>query len=654
MSEIENKLKQVFGFDGFRPGQQQVIDQLLAGHSAAAVFPTGAGKSLCYQLPALLLPHITLVVSPLIALMKDQVDALSARGIAARQLDSTLTLEEYREVMAGVRSGAIRILYVAPERFNNERFREAMRGIPISLFAVDESHCISEWGHNFRPDYLKLAGYAKEFAAKRVLALTATATEKVLDDICRGFNIAPAHTVRTGFYRSNLHLLMEPVSATERDNRLHELITTRPRGATIVYVTLQKTAVDVAERLQQAGLPARAYHAGMKNADRSDIQEWFMGGADPIVVATIAFGMGIDKADIRYIYHYNLAKSLENYAQEIGRAGRDNLVSICHTLVCPEDLRVLENFVYGDTPSEGAIRRLLETLFSEEVEFDISISDLSYMLDIRQLVLRTLLTYLELEELLKGGTPFYANYQFKPILSSTEILGKFEGARRQFLGNVFRQAEKSRTWFHIDPSQCAINLNSERERVVRALDWLGENQMLEVKVAGVRLRYQRLKTPEDIPGLARQLHQRMLNRERDEIHRLGQVLELAAVDGCQTAMLATHFAEPFVRQCGHCSWCIGGTQTIPAIEDKQPPEDLANTLQGHLLDLDLNKRQLLNDPRQIAGFLCGVASPQGSRARLSQHPLFGVAQGVPFARMLNWARGVLRFLSVLLVPCPGY
>jgi len=191
VSSLQSKqvLKEKFGFDNFRPGQEEVINYLMAGRSSAAVFPTGGGKSLCYQLAALLLPGLTLVVSPLIALMKDQIDQLKKLGVAAERLDSTLTAEQYRDTMSEVRSGRLRILYVAPERFNNERFREVIQRIQVSLFAVDEAHCISEWGHNFRPEYLKLAGFGKMCGAERILALTATATPKVLEDICKGFGI---------------------------------------------------------------------------------------------------------------------------------------------------------------------------------------------------------------------------------------------------------------------------------------------------------------------------------------------------------------------------------------------------------------------------------------------------------------------------------
>ena len=311
MSRWRDSLVEHFGFDAFLPGQETVVEQLMAGHSSAAVFPTGAGKSLCYQLPAMLLPGLTLVVSPLIALMKDQIDQLKARGLAAERLDSTLDADAYRAIMNGVRNGSLRMLYVAPERFNNERFRGSLARSRISLFAVDEAHCISEWGHNFRPDYLKLAGFAKRYRAERILALTATATPRVQDDICRGFEIAPECLVGTGFHRPNLELRTLPVTAAARDGALEQRLSDRPLGSTIVYVTLQRTAEEVAERLSQAGFSARAYHAGMSDENRSAVQDWFLASPDAVVVATIAFGMGIDKSNIRYVYHYNLAKSLE-------------------------------------------------------------------------------------------------------------------------------------------------------------------------------------------------------------------------------------------------------------------------------------------------------------------------------------------------------
>src|SRR5690625_3001700 len=326
---IYKTLKDTFGFDSFREGQEEAILKLLEKKSVLAIFPTGSGKSLCYQLTALHLDHLTIVVSPLIALMKDQVDFLKSRGIAAARLDSSLSPEEFREIHRDLRSGKLKLLYTAPERLSNERFVQQLHQLPIDLMVIDEAHCISEWGHNFRPDYLKLARLSRKLKVGRVLALTATATPEVAADIAKEFAIEPDAQIHTGFYRPNLELRATPCRADRRFNLLADGLKNRSGGPAIVYVTLQKTAEEVAEKLHKSGFEARAYHAGMKKEERVEVQEWFMQSKTAIVVATIAFGMGIDKSDIRYVYHYNLPKSLENYSQEIGRAGRDGEKSIC-------------------------------------------------------------------------------------------------------------------------------------------------------------------------------------------------------------------------------------------------------------------------------------------------------------------------------------
>ncbi|MFN2332948.1 MAG: ATP-dependent DNA helicase RecQ [Wenzhouxiangellaceae bacterium] len=627
-------LRQHFGFDTFKPGQREVVAHLLAGRSAAAVFPTGGGKSLCYQLPALALPGITLVVSPLIALMKDQIDALAARSIAAQRLDSTLSADDYREVMAKARSGQLRLLYVAPERFNNERFRQVLKSLRVSLFAVDEAHCISEWGHNFRPDYLKLAAFARAANADRVLALTATATPKVLDDICQVFEIDTDCAIRTDFYRSNLTLLLTPAKEPQRDGLLVDRLRQRPRGPTIVYTTLQRTAEQVAACLGQDGFPAQAYHAGMDSEKRTAVQDRFIGSDDGIVVATIAFGMGIDKSNIRYVYHYNLPKSLENYSQEIGRAGRDGQPAICETFACPDDLRVLENFIYGDTPTLEAVTAFIHEIFSLGKQFDISVFELSSAHDLRPLVTRTLLTYLELLGHIEGGTPFYSSYRFQPRLPSKDILARFGGERQQFLASVLRHARKARTWFDIDTHQAAIDLQVSRQRIVAALDYLGEQGMLELKTAGVRHRYTLLRQPEDLDALAAKLHRRTLKREASEISRLRQITALVEQNGCQVAALSAHFGED-CQPCGHCSWCLNGQTPAKLPKSTAPPID--EKAWREALKVRRDHPETLRDPRTMARFLCGVSSPWLSKGKLTGHPLFGALDQVPFAEILERA-----------------
>ena len=272
---IHKLLKQQFGFQTFGKGQEEVITKITNRESAIAIFPTGSGKSLCYQLPALTLPNLTLVVSPLLALIQDQLDFLRSKDISAVRIDSSLTREEEIEVMKGIKEKRHKILMISVERFKNERFRRFLKEIPISLMVVDEAHCISEWGHNFRPDYLKLPAYQKEFNIEQSLLLTATATPKVIEDMCRKFAIAKENVSITGFYRSNLNLQVMPVIQTDKNKKLANILSGKTEEASIIYVTLQKTAEDVAQFLSTKGIAATAYHAGLKNEMREDIQNRF-------------------------------------------------------------------------------------------------------------------------------------------------------------------------------------------------------------------------------------------------------------------------------------------------------------------------------------------------------------------------------------------
>ncbi len=638
MKRAQQLLSETFGFDQFLPGQAEVIEHLLAGRSALAIFPTGGGKSLCYQLPALTFEGVTIVISPLIALMKNQIDVLKSRGVPAERLDSTLSADETRAVMLGLRSGELRLLYVAPERFSNERFLQTLMHTKVSMFAVDEAHCISEWGHNFRPDYLKLARLARACRAERLFALTATAAPKVAEDICEGFGIPGECVIRTGFYRKNLTMLTTPITAADRDGVLLERLQRHPVGPTIVYVTLQKTSEEVAAYLASAGLPARAYHAGMKDEQRTEVQDWFMGSDDGIVVATIAFGMGIDKSNIRYIYHYNLPKSLENFSQEIGRAGRDGEISICEMFVCLDDVCTLENFAYGDTPSRNAIRDLVKEIFSFSGQFDLSLYELSRHHDIRQLVARTLLVQMELNGYLQELTPFYSRYQFQPLVSSSEILSRFEDERRQFLIAVFKQAHKAKTWFHIDLDEAAEAIDCPRDRIVRALDYLAEQGLLEVRAEGVRNRFSILRRPDNLDRLTDVLFQNALELERREVERIGQVIKLGSHDGCQVAHLAAHFGEKLSRLCGHCAWCLNGHQ--PARLLPAEPGTIDEGLWEQLLGVWQDQEEPIDDARALARFACGITSPRLTQTRLSRHLLFGCLANIRFEEVHRRAQTV--------------
>ena len=427
---MHNTLEQVFGYPQFRAGQEAAISAVLAGRSAAAIFPTGSGKSLCYQLPALLLPHLTLVVSPLLALMQDQLAFLQRHGIAAASIDSAQSRDEASAVMARAKAGELKILMISVERLKNERFRNFLQQVPISLLVVDEAHCISEWGHNFRPDYLKLPDYQRQFNIPQALLLTATATPNVIADMQVKFAIAESDVITTGFYRANLNLWVEPVTGAAKRQRLVQWMGERIGQPSIVYVTLQKTAEHIAQHLNQNGISANAYHAGLPHDQREGIQRQFMGGQLNCIVATIAFGMGIDKSDIRNVVHFDLPKSIENYSQEIGRAGRDGAPSECLVLANRDSLNVLENFVYGDTPELQGIRCVLDELREAiaEGQWEFMLLPLSDQSNIRQLPLKTLLVQLELRGLIAPRYAYFAEYRFKFLIEPDVLLAKFEAS----------------------------------------------------------------------------------------------------------------------------------------------------------------------------------------------------------------------------------
>ena len=627
-----------FGFASFRPGQEQVVEALLAGRSALAVFPTGGGKSLCYQLPALLLDGVTVVVSPLIALMKDQIDFLVRHGVDAARLDSSLGPDEARDVADRLQGGRLELLYVAPERFNNERFLAQLEGTKIALFAVDEAHCISEWGHNFRPDYLKLAVRAGELGAERVLALTATATPAVVADICKGFGIAEADAVVTGFYRPNLTLRTTPVPAEARDQLLIDRLRERPPGPTIVYVTLQRTALRVATLLAAAGLPARPYHAGMSAEERVAVQEWWTGSDRNVVVATIAFGMGIDKADVRYVYHLNLPKGLESYSQEIGRAGRDGAPSTCELFACLDDVPSLENFAFGDTPTQDALAGLLAEVFANDVgaQFDVAEYEVAARHDVRPLVLKTVLTYLELDGFLRQGTPFYAGYSLRPTSGSLDdVFAAFDPARAGFLRRLVASGKTGRIWTSIDPEWAAAELGEERSRIVAALGYLEQKALVELKPSDVRQRYTVLEHPESLSQLVEQLAERFDRREQAEIERIGRVLSLVTHDGCQVRALVAYFGETRAEPCGHCSFCLDGeAQELPKASPRPTPETVVDRRALEVLQAE--HPEALGEPRQRARFLCGITSPATTRAKLTREPLFGALADHRFADVLDW------------------
>lgn len=343
---LEKNLEKYFNFSEFRAGQKEIVEAILAGRDVVALMPTGGGKSLCYQLPAILSDKITVVISPLIALMKDQVDSLLARGIAATFINSSLDQNEIAARIADLRSGKAKILYAAPERFGNFEFKKLFSELPISLLAVDEAHCVSQWGHDFRPDYLEIKNYIRTLKKRPVVAaFTATATPEVKDDIIQRLELKNPQVFVRGFDRPNLKFFTQrDLKPRQREKEVLRVINSLA-GAGIVYTLSRKNAEELAKYLRENKIKAVAYHAGMSADKREKAQNDFMENKFKVIVATIAFGMGVDKADVRFVIHCGMPGSLEGYYQEAGRAGRDGEAAYCVLLHSKRDSSMHQFFI---------------------------------------------------------------------------------------------------------------------------------------------------------------------------------------------------------------------------------------------------------------------------------------------------------------------
>jgi len=354
-----------FGLDGFRPGQDHVIDAILSGRDTLCIMPTGGGKSLCFQLPTIAREGVTIVISPLIALMKDQVDSLLQRGIPATFINSTLGLDEQQSRIADMVGGKYKLVYIAPERLRSSSFMRSVQRTKIQLLAVDEAHCISQWGHDFRPDYARLGRFRERLGNPQTVALTATATSLVQDDISKILKFDNPAKFVTGFARTNLTLSVKsPKGNVEKDQELVRFLKSHP-GCGIIYASTRKSCEQLIELLsEEIDRSVAFYHAGLPIDMRRKVQEQFMSGEIEIIVATNAFGMGIDKADLRFVVHYNLPGSIEAYYQEAGRAGRDGKPSECLMLYSYQDKFIQEFFIENSYPSKETVREVYSYLCS--------------------------------------------------------------------------------------------------------------------------------------------------------------------------------------------------------------------------------------------------------------------------------------------------
>ncbi|KZT30636.1 ATP-dependent DNA helicase [Neolentinus lepideus HHB14362 ss-1] len=642
MDKAREVLRETFGFPSFRLSQEEVIKRLVVdSENALVLYPTGGGKSLTYQVPALCLDGLTLVISPLIALMRDQVEALRSRGVKAANLDSTLNAETTAWVKSEVLSGALKILYVAPERLNNESFIDMMSRVKISLLAVDESHCISQWGSSFRPEYLKIARFAEEQDVERVLCLTATATKGVAEDICKSFLIDPvAGVFRTPVYRPNLSFRV--AIAKDMDSKINQLfpLVKERTGPAIIYVTLQRHAEEAAAKLKDHSIDALVYHAGLPSDERERVQNDFMQKPDAVVCCTIAFGMGIDKANVRLVAHLFMPKTLENYSQEVGRAGRDGLPSTCLMFLSAPDIPALEGFARGDTCAEKDLQLWVHEVAAKapaaDGTLDFNLYQQSKEYDIRSNVLNLCYAQLELDyNYLRAVTPFYSVYTLSQRTATgwNKVLSDTSDAAKAIKGSWI---PKRGGGHEVDVVNAASRYGVDRAALAKKVsDWEFDGSVVS-KPSQVRMRYQVLnplpRTSASIEELVKKMYVRMVAREEEAVQKLREVIKFATDDDCLAHTLASYFGDVESvpnGMCGTCTFCstAEAVEFMPTVVTIPDPRKIRA-----ILDACPER----DDPRLLARMAFGITSPRLTVGKWStSHELFGSMGDVDFDALVK-------------------
>jgi len=561
-SEALQALNETFGFADFREGQEEVIASILARQDVLAVMPTGSGKSLCYQLPALLFRGITLVVSPLIALMKDQVDALVRRGIAASFINSALSLDHQQQRIAQMREGQLRIVYVAPERFRNRRFMEAIRGCVVSLIAVDEAHCVSEWGHDFRPDYLRLKEAIAWLQRPCVAALTATATPDVRRDIVDQLGLEHPAVFVTGFDRPNLDFRVQEVSGEPEKLEAIRALLQRGMNRGIIYAATRKNVERVTAELQSAGYRIGSYHAGLELDLRKQTQERFMSGHLPMVAATNAFGMGIDKADLRFIVHYDVPGSLEAYYQEVGRAGRDGQPATCLLLFNFADTFTQEFFIEGSCPPLDLIHEVYQTICrfrTDDIEVTVrELAEIASHKKANEMAVASSLKLLEKAGYIERGTEGHHQGRItllEPSDKLREPAVAAKGIQRNILDyclDVLRGKQGEPR--SVDLEDMAGDLDVTDEHLRRGLSALHQLRRLAY-VAPFRGRG--LRVLQRVPVNRLELNYSAVERRGQfERRQLRKMVDYAYSRSCLRRFILEYFGESVSHlQCGNCSSC---------------------------------------------------------------------------------------------------
>jgi ATP-dependent DNA helicase RecQ len=616
-----------------RPAQLQLIERSLAGQSSLGVMPTGSGKSLTYQAASALLDGTVLVVSPLISLMRDQVEK-AREVVRVARLDSTLDRREASDVLRVLARGEVDLLYVAPERLANERFLAALGRIRVPLLAVDEAHCISAWGHDFRPDYLRLPILRADLGNPPVLALTATAPPTVQADIRATLGLPDDGLVNTGARRPNLALRAE--APQDRDRRLLDLVRADPSAPTIVYALRQADTARLAALLDQAGVVAKPYHAGLDPEIRAETQDAFLRDDIACVVATIAFGMGVDKPNVRRVIHAHSPRSLEGYVQEVGRAGRDGAPAEGVLLYDESDLPALANFVEAKVPTEEQVRGALNAAFTSKETADVvafnpyTVGD---QFDMDAVAIRTLFARLELRGIVRALTPAYDTYQL-PLAHDVEATASALGERD---GEVWRalmtQAKRGRVWQTLQLRDAAKAADVPIASAVSIMRRADEEAGAEIKPSGVLQRYQVLRRPDrqvDTPALLASVRDAVEGERR----RLASVRGYALARECRQAHAVAYLGDVDVSACGICDICQGQS---PLDEATLPRQDWRRDFDDRAV-LDM-AATIGSDEVGIARALCQVTTTRSRPYR--KHRAWGSLERAPYQDVLALVRETL-------------